>query len=161
MVYTYFKLGHNDQLCNGKQGSLVQFLTPSLIHYQRVNNHLNSSVLNSIGKTGYLHFYAHSLHFSQFGSVAQSCPTLCDSMDCSIPGLPAYHQLPKSTQTHVHWVGDAIHPSHLSFPPPPAFYLSQYQGLFKWVSSLHQVAKVLEFQLQHQSFQWTFRTDFL
>ena len=78
------------------------------------------------------------------------------------PGLPVYHQLPEFTQTHVHWVSHAIQPSHpLSSPFPPAFNLSQHQGLFKWVSSLHQVAKVLEFQLQHQSFQWIFRTDFL
>jgi len=77
-------------------------------------------------------------------------------------GLPVHHQLPKLTQTHVHWVGDAIQPSHpLSSPSPLSFSLSQHQGIFKWVSSLHQVAKVLEFQLQHQSFQWTFRTDFL
>ena len=78
-------------------------------------------------------------------------------MNRSTPGLPVHHQLPESTQTHVHWVGDAIQPSHpLSSPYPPAFNLSQHQGLFKWVSSLHQVAKVLEFQLQHhQSFQWT------
>ena len=74
-------------------------------------------------------------------------------MNCSTPGLPAHHQLPESTQTHVHWVGDAIQLSHpLSSPSPPALNLSQDQGLFKWVSSSHQVAKVLEFQLQHQSF---------
>ena len=87
----------------------------------------------------------------------------------SMPGLPVHHQLPESTQTHVHWVSDAIQPSHpLSSPSPPALNLSQNQGLFKWVSSLHQVAKVLEFQLQHQSFQWTeiqglisFRKDWL
>ena len=80
-------------------------------------------------------------------------------MDCSMPGLPIHHQLPEFTQTHVHWVGDAIQPSHpLSFLSPPAFNLSPHQGLFKWVNSLHQVAKVLEFQLQHQSFQWIFRT---
>ena len=77
-------------------------------------------------------------------------------------GLPVHCQLPEFTQTHVHWVGDTIQPSHpLSSPSPPAFNLSQYQGLFKWVSSSHQVVKVLEFQLQHQSFQWIFRTDFL
>ena len=100
--------------------------------------------------------------FLCISSVAQSCPTLCDSMDCSTPGLPVHHQLPESTQTHVHWVRDAIQPSHpLSSPSPPAFNLSQHQGLFKWVSSSHQVAKVLEFQLQHQSFQWTPRTDLL
>ena len=98
----------------------------------------------------------------QFSSVAQSYLTLCDPMNRSMPGLPVHHQLPESTQSHVHWVGDAIQPSHpLSSPSPPALNLSQHQGLFKWVSSLHQVAKVLEFQLQHQSFQWTPRTDLL
>ena len=87
---------------------------------------------------------------------------LATHMNCSTPGLPVHHQLPESTQTHVHWVGDAIHPSHpLSYPSPPALNLSQHQGLFKWVSSSHQVAKVLEFQLQNQSFQWTPRTDVL
>ena len=97
----------------------------------------------------------------QFSLVAQSCSTLCDPMDCSMPGHPV-HQLPEFTQTHVHWVGDAIQPSHpLLSPSPPAFSLSQHQGFFKWVSSLHQVAKVLEFQLEHQSFQWIFRTDLL
>ena len=96
----------------------------------------------------------------QFSSVAQSCPTLCDPMDCSTSGFPVHHQLPELTQTHVHWVGDAIQPSHLlSSPSPPAFNLSQHQGLFQWVSLSHQVAKVLEFQLQHQSLQWIFRTD--
>jgi len=72
----------------------------------------------------------------QFSSVAQSCPTLCDTMNRSTPGLPVHHQLPESTQTHVHWVGDAIQPScPLSSPSPPALNLSQHQGLFKWVSS--------------------------
>ena len=76
--------------------------------------------------------------------------------------LPVHHQLLELTQTHVHWVGDAIQPSHpLSSPFLSAFNLSQHQGLFQWVSSLHQVAKALEFQLQHQSLQWIFRTDFL
>ena len=89
----------------------------------------------------------------QFSSVAQSCPTLCKPMNCSTPGLPVHHQLLESTQAHVHRVGDAIQPSHpLSSPYPPAFNLSQHQDLFKWVSFLHQVAKILEFQLQHQSF---------
>ena len=99
---------------------------------------------------------------SQFSSTAQSCPTLCDPMNRSAPGLPVHHQLPESTQTHVHRVGDAIQPSHpLSSPSPPALNLSQHQSLFKWVSSPHEMAKLLEFQLQHQSFQWIFRTDFL
>ena len=83
-------------------------------------------------------------------------------MNWSTPGLPVHHQLLESTQTHVHRVGDAIKPSHpLLSPSPPALNLPQHQGLFKWVSSSHQVAKVLEFQLQHQSFQWTPRTDLL
>ena len=77
-----------------------------------------------------------------------------------MPGFPVYHQLPEFVQTHVHCVGDDIQPSHLlSSPSPPSFNLSQHQSLFQWVSSSHQVAKVLEFQLQHQSFQWIFRTD--
>ena len=105
-----------------------------------------------------------SVQFSsvQFSSVAQSSLTLCNPMDCSTPGFPVHHQLLESTQTYVHWVGDAIQPSHpLSSLSLPTFNLSQHQGLFKWVSSLHQVAKILEFQLQHQSFQWTPRTDLL
>ena len=96
----------------------------------------------------------------QFSSVAKSCPTLCDPMDWSTPGLAVHHQLFEFTQSHVHWVGDAIQPSHpLSSTSLPALNLSEHQGLFKWISCLHQVAKVLEFQLQHQSFQWTPRTD--
>ena len=97
----------------------------------------------------------------QFSSVPQSCPSLCDPMDGSTPGLPVHHQLPQFTQNHVHWAGDVIQPSHLLSSPSPTFNLSQHQGLFKCVSFLHQVAKVLEFQLQHQSFQWIFRTDLL
>ena len=98
----------------------------------------------------------------KFSLVAQSCPTLCNPMNRSTPGLPVHHQLPEFTQTQVHRVSDAIQPSHpLSSPSPSALNLSQHQGLFKWVSSLHQVAKVLEFQLQHRSFQWTLRTDLL
>ena len=82
--------------------------------------------------------------------------------DCSTPGLPVHHQLLEFTQIHVHWVSDTIQPSHpLSSPSPPAFILSQHQGLFQWVTSSHQVAKVFELQLQRQSFQWIFRTDFL
>ena len=95
----------------------------------------------------------------QFSSVTQSCPTLCDPMNHSTPGLSVHHQLPESTQTHVHWVSDAIQLYHPLSSPFAALNLSQHQGLFKWISSSHQVAKVLEFQLQHQSFQWTPRTD--
>ena len=96
----------------------------------------------------------------QFSSVTQSCPTLCDTMNRSTPGLPVHNQLLESIQTHVHWVGDAIQPSYpLLSPSPLALNLSQHQGLFKWVSSSLQVAKVLEFQFQQQSFQRTPRTD--
>ena len=100
-------------------------------------------------------------HFNkQFSSVAQSCPTLCQPMNCSTPGFPVHNQLPELDQTHVYQVSDAIRPSHpLPSPSPPAPNPSQHQGLFQWVSSMHQVAKVLEFQ--QQSFQWIFRTDFL
>ena len=106
--------------------------------------------------------YTTDLGSIQFSSVAQSCPTLCDPMDYSTPGFPVHHQPLEFTQTHVRWVGDAIQPSHpLSSPSPPTLNLSQHQGLFKWVSSSHQVAKGLELQLQQQSFQWIFRTDFL
>ena len=98
----------------------------------------------------------------QFSSVAQSCLTFCNSMDGNTPRFPVHHQFPEPIQTHVHRVGDAIQSSHpLSSPSPPAFNLSQHQGLFKWGGSSHQVAKLLEFQLQHQSFQWIFKTDFL
>ena len=98
-------------------------------------------------------------------SVEFSCSVVSNSLWPHEPQHarpPCHHQLLESTQTHVHWVSDAIQPSHLlSSPSPPALNLSQHQGLFKWVSSSHRVAKVLEFQLQPQSFQWIFRTDFL
>jgi len=85
------------------------------------------------------------LHFT---SVSQSCPTLCDPMNCSTPGLPVHHQLLEFTQTHLHQVGDAIQPSHpLLSPSPPAPNPSQHQSLFQWVNSSHEVAKVLEVQL--------------
>ena len=82
--------------------------------------------------------------------------------DHSMPGFSVHHQLLEPTQIHGHWVGDAIQPSRpLSSPSPATFNLSQHQGLFKWISFSYQVAKVLGFQLQHQSFQWIFRTNFL
>ena len=107
--------------------------------------------------------HAHITFLSvQFSSVAQSCRTLCDPMNRSTPGLPVHQQLPEFTRTHVHRVGDAMQPSHpLSSPSPPAPNPPQHQSLFQWVNSLHQLAKVLEFQLQHQSFQRTSRTDLL
>ena len=93
--------------------------------------------------SGKQRFFFLQIFKNQFSSVAQSCPTLCDPTDCSTPCLPVHHQFPEFTQTHVHWIGDAIQPSHpLSSPSPPVFSLSQDQGLFKWVSSSHQVAKI-------------------
>ena len=98
----------------------------------------------------------------QFSLAAQSCLTVCDSMDCSMPGFPVHHQLPELAQILDHQVGDVFQPSHpLSSPAPPAFSLSQNQGHFQWISSSNQVAKVLELQFQHQSYQWIFRIDFL
>ena len=111
---------------------------------------------------GHFQSLVQPLTFIQFSSVTQSCPTLCDPMNHSTPGLPVHHQHPQSTQTHVHWVGDAIQPSQpLSSPSPLALNPSQHQSLFQWVNSSHEVAKVLEFQLQYQFFQWTPRTDLL
>ena len=130
---------------------IQQFLWPLLLSFIFHIALIHWSLL-----PGFSRYLAKLQSSVQFSSLAQSCLTLCDSTNCSSPGLPVYHQLPESTQTHVHWVGDAIQPSHpLSFPSPPALKISQHQGLFQWVSSLHQVAKVLEFQLQHQSYQWT------
>ena len=95
-------------------------------------------------------------------SVAKSCPVLCDPTDCSMPGFSILHYLPELTQTHVHWVNDAIQLSHPLPPPsPPALHLSQHQGFLQWVGSSHQVAKVMEPQLQHQSFPWIFKVNFL
>ena len=99
--------------------------------------HIHSGILLSLSKFFQLHFSS-----VQFSSVAQSCPTLCDPMNRSMPGLPVYHQLPEFTQTHVHWVGDATQPSHpLSATSPPTFNLFQHQSLFQWVSSSHQLSK--------------------
>ena len=93
-------------------------------------------------------YYIYIYIYIQFSSVAQSCPTLCDPMNRSTPGLPVHHQIPEFTQTHIHRVGDAIQPSHpLSSPSPPAPNPSQHQSLFQWVNSSHEVAKVLELQL--------------
>ena len=96
----------------------------------------------------------------QFSSVTQF--DLCNPTDCITPGFPVHHPFQELAQIHIHWVSDAIQPSHpLLSPSPPAFSLSQDQGLFQWISSSHQVARLLEFQRQYPSFQWIFRTDFL
>ena len=126
-------------------------------HFTKTRFHLKKTLSLLIHKKQLL---IHSC-FIMLSSVTQSCLTLCDTMNCSTPGLPVHRQLLEFTQIHVHWVGDAIQPSHpLLSPSSPALNLSQHQGLFQWISSSHQVAKVLEFQLQHQSFQRTPRTDF-
>ena len=104
----------------------------------------------------YIYIYNYVLYFS----VAQSCLTLCDPMDCRTPGFPVLHYLSVLAQTHVHWVSDAIQLSS-SVIPFSSFNLSQHHSLFQWMGSSHLVAKGLELQLQHQSFQWRFRTDFL
>ena len=141
VIQGYFTVSINEWI-NGVQALVCLVLKPS---WTETNSH-RKQVYGSV----------------QFSSVAQLHPTLCDPMDCSTPDFPVHHQLQELAQIHVHWVGDAIQPSYpLSSPSPSAFNLSQHQGLFQWVSSSHQVAKVLEFQLQHQSFQWIFRTDFL
>ena len=120
------------------------FLNPGPRKWCGVTSAISSQCLSSI----------------QFSSVTQLCLTLCDPMNCTTPGLPIHRRLLKFTQTHVRQVGDAIQPSHPLRPPsPPAPNPSQHQSLFQWVNSSHEVAKVLEFQLQHQSFQWIPRTD--
>ena len=141
-------------------------ITKTIYRRDKQPSYLNQLVWHSQTHL-FISFSYHWLIPYQFSSVAKSCPTLYNPMDRSTPGLPVYHQLLEFTQTHLHWISDAIQPSHpLSLPFPPTFNLSQHQGLFQWVSFLHQIAKVLEFQLQYQSFQRTpglisFRMDWL
>ena len=134
-----------------RQASLFITNSWSLLKHRSIDMRCHSMISSSINGVS-----------DQIRSVTQSCPTLCDPMDCSMPGFPVHHYLPEFAQTHVHWVSDAILPSHPLQPPSPlALNLSQNQGFFQWVGSSHQVAKVLEFQLQHQSFQWIFKVDWL
>ena len=113
---------------------------------------IKASALITLGKV--------SLQSSYCCSVANSCPTLCNPMNCSTPSSPVLHYLLEFAQIYVHWVSDGIQPSHPLLPPSPfAFNLSQHQGLFRWIGSSHQVATVLDFQ--HPSFQWIFKVDFL
>ena len=134
-----------------QQRICLQMLAPWKESYDKPRQHTKKPKHHFAGKGPY-----------QFSSVAQLYLTLCHPMDCSMPAFPIHHQLLEPAQTHVHWVGDGTQPSNpLSSSSPPALNLSQDQGLFQWVSSSHQMAKVLEFQYQHQSFQWIFRTDFL
>ena len=118
----------------------------TLLHWKPGKEGLNGSPDSLAGRQG-PHVFTLKSCF-QFSSVTQSCPTLCDPMNCSTPGLSVHHQLPEFTQTHIHRVHDAIQPSHpQSSPSPPAPNSSQHQSLFQWVNSLHEVAKVLELQL--------------
>ena len=116
-----------------------------MCHCHRVSNII--ALCYSLYLTAAIVVFAYFLsHSIQFSSVTQSCPTPCDPMNRSTPGLPVHHQLPRSTQIHVHRVGNAIQPSHsLSSPSPPALNLSQHQGLFQWVNSSYQVAKYWSF----------------
>ena len=117
---------------------------------------IQETQVQSLGWEGPLEKGMSQFSSVQLSSVDQLCPTLCDPMNRSMPGLPVHHQLPEFIQSHIHQVGDAIQPAHpLSSPSPPAPNPSQHQGLFQWVNSSHKVVKVLEFQLQHQAFQWT------
>ena len=134
---------------------LLMCYIDSLCSFDYTLRFSNLSCLNVFsGCIGFLQLHYHPFSYIQFSSVTQSCPSLCNPMNCSTPGLPVHHQLPEFTQTHAHLVGDAIQPSHpLSSPSPLAPNPSQHQQLFQRVNSSHKVAKILEFQLQHQSFQ--------
>ena len=148
-------------MCLKKGGEyfMILWITKEFWHQRPVLKHWNTTLASYMMETSVRKVYLSSV---QLSSVAQSCPTLCDPMNHTTPGLPVHHQLLEFTQTHIHQVGDTIQPSHpLSSPSPPAPNPSQHQGLFQWVNSSHEAAKVLEFQLQHQSFQWTPRTDLL
>ena len=149
----------------GQEDPLEKEMEPhSIILAWRIPWREEPGRLQSMGSQRVRYNWATSLHF-QFSSVQfipQLCPTLCNPMDYSTPGFPVHHQLPEIIQTQDHWVSDVIQPSHpLSSPFPSTFNLSQHWGLFKLISSMHQEAKVLEFQYQHESFQWVVRTDFL
>ena len=146
----------------------------NLLHMYSNLLHMYSNLFHSINKPASRNtpFWNHLMFLSTpdisfqnlncccFCWVTKSCRTLCDLMDCSRPGFSVFHYLPQFAHIHVHWATGANHSSsatHFSF----CLHLSQHQGLFPWVGPLHQVAKVLELQLQHQSLQWIFRVDFL
>ena len=143
--------GYN--LWNCKESDMTEGPTPDS---QYAHASADNPFINLYTMTCYK-YVIFSFQNSQIRSVAQSCLTLCDTMDYSTPGFLVLHYLPEFVQTHVHWVGDAIEPSHPLLPSSPfTFNLSQHQGLFQWVSILHQVAKISELQLR-----WIFRIDFL
>ena len=132
---------HNFKVCNPVVFSILTHLCHQ--YHNLILEHVHHPYRNPIHISSYLSFSSLPIPFCCL--VAKSCPTLCDPMYCSTPGFSVYHYLPELAETSVHWVSDAIQPSHaLSSPSPPALNLSQHQGLFQWVSSSHQVAKVLE-----------------
>ena len=149
---------------------MCHLISPS--GYHQCNGDTNSiyllRLLGGLSKIMYVKcfeqtgIYSFCVSFCCFCSVAQSCLTLCDPMNCSMPDFPIHHQLPELAQTQVHQVSDSIQPFIPLLPSSPfPFNLFQHQGLFQWVGCSHQVAQVLEFQLQHQSFQWIFRVHLL
>ena len=162
---TFCRLGHwglwrlrNTADCWWIQDSNLVRLVPEILALLHIQDCIGDNYISGEKKQAKFHS---KLSGGGCRSVTQSCPSLHEPMDCSTPGFPVLHHLLEFDQTHVHWVSDAIQPSHLLSPPSPALNLSQHQCPFQWVGSLHQVAKVLEFQLQNQSFQWTIRTDLL
>ena len=143
-------------LTKKKSKMLIKMTTEIALHFktlyrQEIKHYIQLSIFSAHKVENIIKFSLRRFFSSvQFSSAAQLCLTLCDPMDYSMPGLPVHCQLQEFTQTRVHWVGDAIQPSHpLSSPSPPAFSLSWHHSIFKWVSSSHQVAIVLEFQLHH------------
>ena len=146
-LYSWFKNGHSIAICSHGLFS-VHALVGRRVWWGVGKTERERKRIFSFLKVHQFYWIRTPPLWPQFSSVAQSCLTLCDPMNRSMPGLPVQHQLPEFTQTHVHGVGDAIQPSHrLSSPFPPAPNPSQHQSLFQWVNSLHEVAKVLEFQL--------------
>jgi len=142
--------------------TLIYTLSLSSVEFSVVCIFPTSCQLKPPGWSPHVYTYPPQVYAPCVADVQSlSCVWLCDSMNCSSPGFPILHYLPKFAQTHVHWVGDAIQPSYPLLPPSFALNLSQHQGIFQWADSLHQVPKVLELHLQHQSFQWIFRIDLL
>ena len=158
--------GHNSpherwQQLTLKCGSPCQLLLDAISQNQDRSSHFGGDNYNTQFTEQKKMVFIHIWLYIYFVVQSLSCVWLCDPVDCSMLGFPVLHRLPELAQSHAHWVSDAIQPSHpLSPPSPPASYLSQHQGFFQWVSSSHQVGKVLDLQPQHQSFQWIFRVDF-
>ena len=145
------------QVCQKKKRKQV---CQASISYKKIS--LVNALLFFLSDCYVLNFVSPTHRFICYCLVTKLCLTLCDPLDWSMPGFPVLHYLLEFVQTHVHWVSGTIQPSHLlSSPSLLALNLPQHQSLFQWVGSSHQMAKVLELQLQHQSFQWKFRVDFL